>query len=172
LLLFPQRNLLNILKNTLLRGSGLESPQWNPKFIFGYTDTETVMLDFDNAFFKDVKYWARRAMKWFKLEGLTILRSSENHYHVLFNRKVSWSENMRIVAWVSLLSNNPMLQKYHLMQCIKEGSTLRVGPKGDKPSPRVVYHEGKQDKQIKEFLTSRRQIKNIMRRIMAEIRKN
>lgn len=27
---------------------------------------------------------------------------------------------------------------------------LRVSPKDDKPSPRIVYREGKQDKQIRE----------------------
>jgi hypothetical protein len=36
---------------------------------------------------------------------------------------------MRVVAWVSLLSGNPMLEKWFIMQCIKEGSTLRVSPK-------------------------------------------
>ncbi len=80
--------------------------QWNHKFILGYTDTETVMLDFDNTPLKDVKYWSRRIMQRFKLEGFTISESSENNYHVVFNRKVSWSENVGIVAWASLHSNN------------------------------------------------------------------
>jgi hypothetical protein len=50
-------------------------------------------------------------MEWFKLEGFIILKSSENNYHVVFNRRVSWPENMKIVAWVSLLSHNGMLEK-------------------------------------------------------------
>jgi hypothetical protein len=139
--------------------------RWNPKFIIGFTDTETVMLDFDNTSFKDVKYWALRTMKWFNLEGFIILESSENHYHVVFNRKVSWSENMKIVAWVSLLSHNPMLEKWFIMQCIKEGSTLRISPKMDKPSPKIVFRHGKQDKQVREFLSYRRLIKNIDREL-------
>ena len=114
--------------------------------------------------FRIAKYWALRAMKWFKLEGFLILRSSENNYHVLFDRPVSWSENIRIVAWFSLLSNNPTLQKYHLMQCIKEGSTLRVSPKGEKPCPRIVFRSGKQDKQIKDFLKMRKLIKKILKK--------
>jgi hypothetical protein len=134
------------------------------KCIIGFTDTETVMLDFDNVPFKTVKYWAFRTLKWFKLEGFIILKSSENNYHVVFNRPVSWSENMRVVAWVSLLSGNPMLEKWFIMQCIKEGSTLRVSPKRNKPSPRIVYKYGKQDKQIEEFLTYRKLVKSIIRK--------
>jgi hypothetical protein len=111
---------------------------------------------------KDVKYWAKKAMDRFKLEGFIALKSSDNNYHVVFNRPVSWDENMQIVAWVALLSNNPMLQKWHLLQCIKrKGSTLRVSAKGDKPSPRVVYRYGRQDKMIREFLEFRRKIKGI-----------
>lgn len=136
--------------------------QWNRKCILGYTDTETVMLDFDNTPLKEVKYWSRRIMTWFKLEGFIILQSSENNYHVVSDHKVSWSENMRIVAWTSLLSNNRMLEKWFLMQCIKEGATLRVSPKRDKPSPRIVYQYGKQDRQIKQFLGYRKMIKHII----------
>lgn len=127
-----------------------------------YTDIETVMLDFDNTSLKTVRYWAFRAMRWFKLEGFLILRSSENNYHVVFNRRVSWSENVKIMAWISLLSNNPMLQKWHLMQCIKEGSTLRISSKGDKPSPRIVFRYGKEDKQIGKFLHHRKLVKKIV----------
>jgi len=139
--------------------------KWNHKFILGYTDNETVMLDFDNTPFRDVKYWALRAMKWFKLTGFIILKSSENNYHVVFNRKVSWSENMKIVAWLSLLSHNPMLEKWFLMQCIKEGSTLRVSSKRDKPSPRIIYRYGKENEQIREFIVERRHIKRIMKKL-------
>jgi hypothetical protein len=84
----------------------------NPKSIIGYTDTETGKLDFDNMPFKQVKYWALRTMKWHKLEGFIILKSSKNHYHVVFNREVSWSENMRIVAGISLLTGNEKSKDY------------------------------------------------------------
>ena len=144
----------------------------NLKFILGYTDIETVKLDFDNTPFKEVKYWALRTMKWFKLEGFIILKSSENNYHVVFNRPVTWTENMHIVAWVSLESHNPMTNKWFLMQCIKEGSTLRVSPKRRKPSPRIVCRHGKQDKEIESFLAHRRQIKNIIKKLYRAYRKN
>jgi len=97
-----------------------------------------------------------------QVEGFIILKSSENSYHVVFNRPVLWSENMHIVAWVSLLSGSEKLKTYLLMQCIKGSSTLRISSKGEKNSPRLVYRFGKQDKRIKEFLLERRRIKSII----------
>ena len=144
--------------------------KWNLKCVIGYTDIETVKLDFDNTPFKQVKYWASRAMEWFKLEGFIILRSSENNYHVVFNRSVSWAENMKIVAWISLLSHNRMLEKWLIMQCIKEGSTLRVSRKRNKPSPRIVFQYGKQDDQIESFLSYRKLIKSITKNCITRAR--
>ena len=126
---------------------------------FGCTDTEMVSLDFDETTFKTVRYWARRALNWHKLGGFIILKSSECCYHVVFNRTVDWTENMKIAAWVAELSGNFGLQKWHRMQCIKVGSTLRISCKGEKLPPRVVYREGKQDEQIVEFEKFRKMIK-------------
>jgi hypothetical protein len=130
------------------------------------------MLDFDNTSFHIVKKWALRTMRFHKLEGLIILKSSKNSYHVVFNRPVLWSENIRIVAWVSLLFRSEKMKTFFIMQCIKESSTLRVSTKGEKPSPRIVFRFGKQDKQIKEFLLSRREIKRIIRTIQNRKQEN
>lgn len=132
-----------------------------PKFIIGFTDTETVMLDLDYMSFNRVKYWARRALRFFKLEGYIILESSENSYHVVFNRKVSWSENLSIIGRIVLMTHQSPLQRWHLMQCVKQSMTLRVSPKGEKPFPRIIYREGKQDGQIKDFLEYVELIKGI-----------
>lgn len=51
--------------------------------VLGFSDRETVKLDFDNTPFKNVRYWAVRAYNWFHLEGFWILRSSKNSYHVV-----------------------------------------------------------------------------------------
>ena len=131
--------------------------------LLGFTDDETVMLDFDDTHFRDVRYWARRVAHFFDLGGFLILKSSENNYHVVFNRRVDWSENMSIVAWVSLYSNKEGMRKWFLMQCIKGASTLRVGPKGCKSSPRIVYREDEQDEQIMGFLEKRKNIKNCIK---------
>jgi hypothetical protein len=133
------------------------------KPILGFTDTETVKLDFDETSFSKVKYWALRTMKWFRLGGFLILKSSEKHYHAVFNREVSWSENMRIVVWVALQSRNQGLLKWFHMQCIKESSTLRITTKRQKPSPRIIFRYGKEDQQIKHFLEYRNLVKSFAR---------
>ena len=132
-------------------------------FVFGYSDDETVMLDFDDANLEQVQYWAMRALKWFELGGYLILESSPRCYHVVFDRRVDWAENMRIVAWVALLSGNEGLQRWHRMQCIKRKSTLRVSPKCEKKSPCIVKRVGDQDEQIKEFIEIRNEVKNILK---------
>ena len=66
--------------------------------IIGFSDEETVMLDFDETPFKSVRYWARRVSRRFKLGGVIIAKSSEDNYHVVFNRRVTWTENVSIVA--------------------------------------------------------------------------
>ena len=138
---------------------------WCHNSILGITVDEMVMLDFDNTTFRTVRYWSRRAMNCYKLGGFLILKSSEGCYHVVFNRGVSWSENMRIIAWITLQAHNKDLQRWQLMQCIKQSSTLRISPKGDKLSPRIVYREGKQDDQIEDYLEYRKLIKKIIKKL-------
>jgi len=135
------------------------------KFILGLTDAETVKLDFDETTFKNVKYWADRTRKWFKLGGYIILKSSKGCYHVVFNRSVSWTQNLNVVAWVGLHSQNSGLIKWLLMQCIKQSSTLRISPKREKPSPRIVFRHGKQDQQISSFLKMRDLTKKIIKKL-------
>jgi hypothetical protein len=136
----------------------------NHNSILGITDTETVKLDFDKTPFKTVLYWAFRTMKWFRLKGFIVLKSSENCYHVVFDCKVSWSRNVKVMAWVCLMSQHKLLTKWFIMQCIKQASTLRVSAKGQKPEPRVVFRYGSQENQIAEFLAYRKLVKDIMTR--------
>jgi hypothetical protein len=131
------------------------------KPILGFTDKATVKIDFDDRSFKTAKYWAFRTLKRFRLGGFVILKSSEKHYHMVFDRRVSWSKNMGIIGWVAVCSRNSKLKDWLAMQCIKKSSTLRVAPKGDKPSPRVVYRYGKQQHEIKNYLKYRNLIKRI-----------
>ncbi len=131
--------------------------------ILGLSDRETVMFDFDNFSFKSTRYWANLVMEKFGQNGYIILKSSKNHYHVVFDRYVSREENLSVIAWVAILSKSVPLLRYLAMQCIKMSSTLRVAPKGDKPSPRIVYRYGSQDHAIKDFLEYRELIKQIYR---------
>ena len=135
------------------------------KPVLGISCSTAVKLDFDGVSFKTVKYWALRTMRWFRLGGFVILKSSEGNYHVVFNRRVTWKRNVKIMSWVAVMSQLPKLKDYVLMQCIKGCSTLRVSRKGDKPSPRIVYRYGKQDGEVRNFLLKRRQIWRILRRM-------
>jgi len=110
-------------------------------------------------------------MRWFKLKGFIILKSSKNSYHVVFDKKVSWRKNVHIMAWVCLLSKHKKLTGWFIMQCIKEGSTLRVSAKKEKPEPRIVYRYGSQNGQIAEFLAYRSLIKGIIRKLQKEYAK-
>lgn len=152
---------------TAPRGDGLNDQKSNPEILplLGFSDLATVKLDFDETTFRVARYWAARALYWFDLGGYVILRSSKNHYHVVFDRPVDWVENLHIIGWVAEQSGYPKgLLRYLCMQCIKESSTLRVVPKGDKPSPRLVHRVGSQSGRIAVFLNRRDLIKSIWRR--------
>jgi len=134
--------------------------------ILGLSDRHTVMLDFDEMSFKLAFYWAMFALEKFKLGGFIILKSSKNHYHVVFDRYVdSWEENSSTIAWVAIVSKSVPLLRYLAMQCIKMNPTLRISQKGEKPSPRIVPNGryGNQDHAIKDFLEYRQLIKQIHR---------
>ena len=151
-----------------MKASGLIRKSSQGKPVFGFTDTETVKLDFDNMPLERVKFWARKTMGKYRLGGFLILRSSENSYHVLFNRTVSWVRNVGIVAWACLRTKHRRLTEWLVMQCIKHASTLRISAKGQKPSPRIVCRYGKQDRQIEGFLEYRKLIKQITRKLETE----
>lgn len=147
---------------------------------------DTVHLDFDNTPYGEVKLWAFRVCKWFKLEGFVILRSSMKHYVVeekfkviyeyklgnylvVFDRPVKWETNVKIMNWVALLSGNPDLQRYVRMQCIKQSSTARISKKRSrnkvKPVPKVVFRYGAQYRKIQWFLETRKFILNSLKQM-------
>jgi hypothetical protein len=135
---------------------------WNPKFLIGFTDTETVKLDLDETSFKDVKDLAKKTEREFNLNGFLILRSSRNNYHVIFDCKVGWSKNVSIMAYAIHKTKKPKLLDWFLCQCRREASTLRVSSKGDKKPPRIVFRSGEEDTRIKAYLISRREIKRFL----------
>jgi len=137
-------------------------------FVLGITDTETVKLDFDRTPFRTVKYYAMETMKWHKLKGFIILKSSKNNYHVIFDKKVSWKDNVRIMAWVCLISKHEALTKWFLLQCVKKESTLRASQKYNKPEPRIVFRNGSQDGMIAEFLAYRKIVKSIIAKLQRQ----
>lgn len=124
----------------------------------GYWSKHTVLLDLDQMKLRSVKYWAFRTLRFFNLEGFIILKSSAKCYHVVFNRTVSWTKNLHVVAWVALLSHSKTLQKWFDMQAIKETACLRTGRKRRKKPPEIIFRYGFQDREIKDYLRIRRLI--------------
>jgi hypothetical protein len=147
-----------------LKANGLTEPS-NRNSVLGITVTDTVMLDFDETPFKTVKDWASRTCRWFRLRGFVILRSSKNCYHVVFDRKVTWNENVSIVAYVCLGSKHQKLTGWFILQCRQKASTLRVTRKKDKPPPRIVFRSGSQNDRIAQFLKFRKLVKTIARKL-------
>ena len=49
-------------------------------------------------------------------------------------------KNVHIMDWVAVEPHGQKLKDYVFVQGIKEISTLRISPKGNKPSPKIVYH--------------------------------
>lgn len=129
-----------------------------------YDDKPTVKLDFDNTPLKTSKFWCFRTMNFFNLWGFLILQSSRNNYHAVFDRPVSWPRNLHIIAWVAQQSKHKKLTGWLLFQCIKESSTLRVGRKGRKGFPKIVFRFGTQNHEIKTFLQYRRNLIQLEKR--------
>jgi hypothetical protein len=146
---------------TQLEAIGLTS-KLSHNFVLGISDKSTVKLDFDGIPLRFVKYWSRRVCNWFDLEGFIIFQSSKLSYHVVFNLPVTWEKNIHIMNWVAVESQLGKLRDYVLMQGIKESSTLRVGYKGDKRPPKIIFHEGKQDKNIQDYIIKRNEIKKMI----------
>jgi hypothetical protein len=144
----------------------LPDPKSNRSLPFlGDWDQETIRMDYDNMALEKVDLLNQKAESKFRLQGSRVFYSSLRHYHTVFNRRVTWEKNCQVMAWIAVQSHSLKVKDYVLMQIIKGNSTLRIGPKGDKPSPRTIHHEGKQDGQIRKFLLNRRFIKDTMKRI-------
>jgi hypothetical protein len=153
--------------------------------VWGNFSIETVQADLDMMSKEKAIYLLHRALNWFDLGGAILLESSkkeyvakkkgsrgkvtyrytERNYLAVFDRPVSWIDNVAIMNWIALESKSESLKLWVRMQCIKKSSTVRLSPKGSKPMPRIVYHIGSQNQQIKKFLETRRFILDSLRRM-------
>jgi hypothetical protein len=76
-------------------------------------------------------------------------------YHTVFNGEVSKDELQSILAWLCLFTKDNKVTTWFLLQLIKGTYTLRIGFKGKKKPPKIVYRWGNQDRQIAKFLENR-----------------
>lgn len=156
--------------------------------VWGNFSTDTVQLDLDMMPKEKAIYLIHRALNWFGLDGAILLESSkkeyvakkrgsrgkvtyryiERNYLAVFDRPVSWIDNVAIMNWIALESKSENLKLWVRMQCVKKSSTIRLSPKGNKPAPKIVYRIGNQDRQIKELLETRRFILDSLKKLKVD----
>ena len=144
--------------------------------VLGDFDIDMVKVDWDERFLCEVKRFCKILVKRFPVlgDGFIILKSSTKlrkirndtftdiaysykspSYHTVFNGEVSKAELESILAWLCLFTKDNGLITWFLLQLIKGTYTLRIGFKGKKKPPKIVYRYGNQDKQIAKFLENR-----------------
>jgi len=128
--------------------------------IVGYTSDRTAMLDLDGLTRYQVIELAQKLLGRFKLKGYLILKSSIDGWHVVFDKRLSWKNVLRVI-----FAAPPCRHRWHghfswaELQAIKGFATLRIGNKRRKRSPRVIDAYGSQDGQIAEYLLCRKKLK-------------
>ena len=154
-----------------------------PNVVLGDFDTDIVKVDWDERFLCEVKRFSKILVRRFPVlgDGFIILKSSTKlrkirndtfteiayryrspSYHTVFNGEVSEDELKSILSWLCLFTKDNGLITWFLLQLIKGTFTLRIGFKGKKKPPKVVYRYGNQDRQIAKFLENRNFILNFL----------
>ena len=154
-----------------------------PNVVLGDFDDDIVKVDWDERFLCEVKRFCKIMVKRFPVlgGGFIILQSSVKtrkirndvfteiaysykspSYHTVFNGVVSKDELESILAWLCLFTKDWNLIIWFLLQLHKRTYTLRIGFKGKKKPPKIVYRYGNQDKQIAKFLENRAFILNFL----------
>jgi hypothetical protein len=178
-----KKELKSVLKTACVNPPEKRFPKYNPfpNVVLGDHDTDIVKVDWDERPYTEVKLFSRLMNERYHLDGLAILQSSTKHhkvrdetlekfayeyitksYHTVFNRPVSHLELNSILAWLCIFTKDNKLITWFLLQNIKGTYTLRLGFKGKKKPPKIVYRYGNQDKQIKKFLSNRAFVLNFL----------
>lgn len=128
------------------------------RYVYGFTTSHGLLLDLDNTTLGETRKIAKKYMERFKLEGYLILRSSQNNYHVVFNKYMSWKKVLAClfkIVWYYHYHKHgikPSLTFWAILQACKETETLRVSRKERKSIPKVIQTKGKTDKLINDYL--------------------
>jgi hypothetical protein len=127
-------------------------------YVYGFTTTKGLLLDLDNTTLKESSAIAEKYMNRFRLEGYLILRSSENNYHVVFNRYLTWKKTLEYlfkIVWRYHYHEHgvkPSLTSWAILQACKGSETLRISTKNHKRMPRIVRKHGATDKLCKDYV--------------------
>ena len=126
-------------------------------FCIGFTTQNGVLLDLDNTSETSVirlceKFLEQRKWRYIPeeidLEGYLIVKSSENHYHAIFNRYLPYREALIIASSVRIGN----LACWLLERAEHGEFTLRISTKNGKNKPEIIRKKGKTNKLIKEYL--------------------
>jgi hypothetical protein len=179
-----RRQLKPALKLAVLNPPESRFPKYNPfpKVVLGDHDTDIVKIDWDERLLTEVKRFSRLLNQRYYLDGFIILKSSTtlhkvrdetlekyacqyrtSSYHTVFNRPVSYLELISILAWLCLFTKDTKLETWFHLQLIKGTFTLRLGFKGKKKPPKIVYRFGNQHQQIAKYLSNRAFVLNFLR---------
>ena len=105
-----------------------------------------LVLDVDNMTFRKAKSLAEGYLRIYKLEGYLIVKSSEMHYHIVFNRYLTWKKILHIIfSTVACIA-------WGCHQARKEKLTVRVSKKNGRNKPKIILQKGKTDKLISDYL--------------------
>jgi len=150
--------------------------------VLGDWNNDIGKVDWDERFLIEVKRFSRLMNERYNLDGFIILQSSTTlhkvriesldriayeyktkSFHTVFNRPVSYQELISILAWLCVFTKDNKLNTWFLLQLIKGTFTLRLGFKGKKKPPKIVYRYGNQDKQIAKYLSNRAFVLNFLK---------
>ena len=115
-------------------------------YTVGFTTTKGLCIDLDNITEKKAKKLIEYLLNKHKLQGYLLLKSSKNHYHVVFNRYLTWKKTLQILVGIYIC------RMWMLWQIKKGEITLRISTKNGKNKPQIIYTKGKTDKLINDYL--------------------
>lgn len=130
----------------------------NP-YVLGFTTDKGLLLDLDNTTLHETRQIAKKYTRRFKLEGYLIMKSSQNNYHIIFNRYLTWKtalEYLFKIVWSYHYyehGSKPSLTNWAILQACKRSMTLRISNKNRKPKPRLIEKRGKTNKLIDDYLS-------------------
>lgn len=112
----------------------------------GFVTQKGVCLDLDYITEKSVQKLAEYLLKRYRLKGYLLVKSSPEHYHLIFNRYTSWNQALRIVFSVY------KAVEWGIWGARKGELTLRLSKKKGKNIPQLLKIVGKTDKLIRQYL--------------------
>lgn len=140
-------------------------------YVVGFTSSHGLMLDLDRTTLREAKQLATYYNKRFKLQGYLIARSSPSNYHVIFNRYLTWPtvlEYLFKIVWHYHFhghGSRPSLTNWAILQAVKHSCTLRIGCKGKKKPPKIIYRNASghslfpgKNSLIRDYLTVRQTV--------------